>query len=717
MNELRANDYVAVEKPGGPAQSDTVAASTNLLTIVWRRKWLIAAIMTFFVVLAILWLRSATPMYSASTTIKLEVYQADIIDIESVVGGVTGDSREIRSQLQVIRSRNLMARVVDALDLTKDREFNPLLPKEPSADGEESGGFSIGGVFRWIFGSSNAERVTVPPEEIRERAIDRLIAKVSVIPVHFSFVFTVAVKTTDPRKSALIANTIAEQYKLNQIETKYEGTEQATQWLSNRVAELKVTLEEAEAAVTAHTAEHEFLTDEAIDGVTQSLVALRTTRSDIVGSRDRNGPQLAELNRLIGEGDLIGAATLSGSIRLENLAKSIMTLGGPEADGAQRALERFTTEMQAVTNRLERELAQSGANLQSVDRQIAELEEIQELQGAELVKLRQLEREAQAVSLIYETFLSRLQETTVQQGVHQADAIIISQARVPRAKSSPRLRTALGAAILLGLLVAAMVVAIVEMLDQTFSTPEEVEGYTGLPLLGIVPKAPLSARGNVLKYMLDKPSSAFVEGIRNLRTSIQLSGVDGDVKVVAMSSAGPGEGKTLLSAALAMSSATQQHCRVLLMDCDLRRRRLTLDMGGRGEDGLISYFAGKSSLDDIILTHETADFDVIYADKSPKITADIFASQKFATLMDQLRERYDMIILDTPPVLALTDIRVIATHVDLVMFSVSWKRTKRRLVRTALSLLTMNKSRRVAMVLNRTNIAKSIGYYGHYYYK
>ena len=121
-------------------------------------------------------------------------------------------------------------------------------------------------------------------------------------------------------------------------------------------------------------------------------------------------------------------------------------------------------------------------------------------------------------------------------------------------------------------------------------------------------------------------------------------------------------------------------------------------------------------MDDIIHRVEEADFDVIFADRSPKITADIFASARFDDLMTELRERYDLILIDTPPVLALTDVRVIANHADMLLFSISWKRTKRKLVRTALSALAMTKTKRQAVVFNRMNIGRSIGYHGSSYY-
>jgi capsular exopolysaccharide synthesis family protein len=377
---------------------------------------------------------------------------------------------------------------------------------------------------------------------------------------------------------------------------------------------------------------------------------------------------------------------------------------------------RFNLELEAVKNRMKREVEQSEASLSKLAASIAELENRQTEKGSDLVLLRQLEREAEAASIIYETFLSRLKETSVQQGVHKADAIIISEARVPKGRSFPRYRIVLGAALLIGLLLAALVVAILETLDQTFSTPDELERFTGLPVLGLIPNAPITARGNILKFAVSRPTSPFVEAVRNLRTSIQLTGVDGDVKVLALASSAESEGKTLLTMSLAHSSATQSNRKVLVMDCDLRRRRLTAELGGRGLPGIIGYFSGNKTIEEIIHPVENAGFDIMYADKSPKITADIFASVKFEKLIQELRKRYDLIIIDTPPVLALTDVRVIANYVDMVLFTVGWKRTRRKLVRAAMTALSMTKPKRIATVMNRMNIGKSIGYYGSYYY-
>lgn len=718
MNELRAKGY-SVATPAGqvptrPEQS--VGNSKNALSIIWRRKWLIMAIIFGCLALGVYITRAIAPQYTASATVKLDVNQRSITDIQSVVRGLSADTREVRSQLQVIRSRSLMGRVVDAMKLTEDPEFNGYLARKQrlAQEGPDEKGWL--GTLLGRGGEGSSDLPELSAEEQRERAIDALTARVSVLPVHFSFVFTVSVVTRDPEKSAAIANMISEQYILNQIEVKYSATEQATSWLSNRVAELKVTLENAEEAVATFKAENELTRDEAIQLVAQRLQSLRATADEAASTRDKAIAQLNALLAAVSQGDLATIAELTGSIRLENLARTITANGGPQAAANATAMGRFNLELEQVTNRLQREISQSDASLGALSEQITELETRQEEQGVNVVTLRQLEREAEAVGLIYETFLSRLQETSVQQGVHKADAIVISEARIPISKSSPRYSVMLSASLLIGVLLAATIVAIIEMMDQTFSTPDELEEFTGLPVLGLIPSAPITARGNILKFAISRPTSPFVEAVRNLRTSVHLSGVDGDVQVVALASAGEGEGKTLLTMSLAHSSATQVNRRVLIMDCDLRRRRLTSELGGRGIPGLIGYFGGKQSIDDIIHTHETGEFDVIYADKSPKITADIFASQKFGNLMAELRERYDLIIIDTPPVLALTDIRVIANYVDLVLFSVSWKRTKRRLVRAALNALHLTNPKRVATVFNRMHIGKSIGYYGSYYY-
>lgn len=718
MNELRAKDYAIAAQPS-PAIVESGApqtsSATDVLSIVWRRKFLIGAIVIVALALGVLWARSATPRYTASATLKLDVYQPGIADIESVVSGITGDTREVRSQLQILRSRLLLGRVVDALGLTNDAEFNPRL--RPRSTGPNYFSLSYWLVQAGIFRAPKTTSVTeISQEEIRDRAIDALIARTTVIPVHFSFVFSVSVQTESPEKSAEIANVIAEQYILNQIEVKYNATEQAASWLSNRVSELKESLEESEEAIAAHRAANELTTDEAVDQLAQRLISLRSTLAEVAQSRIDAGARLAELTALSEAGELSKIAELTGSIRLENLANTIQQDGGPDAEVNNAAVTRFNAELQAVLNRLQREVSSSEQNVSKLQASVAELESRQSDQSSNMVVLRQMEREAQAASLIYETFLSRLKETTVQQGVHKADAIVISQARVPKSRSFPRYRMVLGAALFIGLFIAGAIVVLLETLDQTFSTPEELERFTGLPLLGLIPNAPVTARSNILKYAISRPTSPFVEAIRNLRTSVQLSGVDGDVQVVAVASSTEGEGKTSLCLSLGHSSATQANRKVLVLDCDLRRRRMTAALGGRGMPGIIAYFSGTKTIDEIIHRVDSAEFDVIFADKSPKITADIFASQKFADLIAECRDRYDFIIIDTPPVLALTDVRVISGHTDMLLFAVGYKRTKRRLVRAGLAALSMTKPKRIAVVFNRMNIGKSIGYYGSYYY-
>ena len=233
------------------------------------------------------------------------------------------------------------------LELTQDPEFNSELvpPAEPGV---------FGTVLGWVFGGGSDEEFEIQPtapEEVRERAIDRLIRKTAVLPVHFSFVFRISITTEDAEKSAKIANTIAEEYILRQIEVKYTATEQAAGWLSNRVSELKVDLERAEEAVAEHRAQNELISEEAVEQLAARLVSLKSTRQEVRTSRSAAAEQLSALRELTGRGDFTAIAELTGSIRLENLATVIAENGGPEAPRAARAVERFSLELRQVMTR------------------------------------------------------------------------------------------------------------------------------------------------------------------------------------------------------------------------------------------------------------------------------------------------------------------------------------------------------------------------------
>ncbi|MEM6499828.1 MAG: polysaccharide biosynthesis tyrosine autokinase, partial [Pseudomonadota bacterium] len=347
------------------------------------------------------------------------------------------------------------------------------------------------------------------------------------------------------------------------------------------------------------------------------------------------------------------------------------------------------------------------------DGSIVELTDQVERQSVELLKLEQLEREAGSTRQLYEYFLGRLKETSAQQGVHRADSRILARAVVPRKPSSPRKGLFLMLSAAFGLLIGAIVVLAREMNQSTFRSPQEVEQATGMSVFAQVPKAPFSKRRRILNYLATKPTSALVEAIRNLRTSVLLSNMDNPPQVIMMTSSLPGEGKTTQSLALAQSFSGMGK-KVLLIEGDIRRRTFQQYFKAPSQAGLITAVAGRKPMEEIVVHSEDLGADVLLGDKTKVNAADFFSSGRFREFLNEQRRVYDVIIIDTPPVLVVSDARVIGRLVDSVIYAVHWNRTTRIQLQEGLSSLDTVDVKVSGLVLSQVDVRKAQTYGGKY---
>jgi capsular exopolysaccharide synthesis family protein len=269
-----------------------------------------------------------------------------------------------------------------------------------------------------------------------------------------------------------------------------------------------------------------------------------------------------------------------------------------------------------------------------------------------------------------------------------------------------------------GVLLALLIGLLAERLNATFRSTEELESRTGQAVIGTIPIAPVTRRKGFLKYLMEKPTSSVAESVRNLRTSVLLANVDRPPQVIMLTSALPGEGKTTCCIALAQISEALGK-RVLLIECDIRRRtfRNYFDLPDRG--GLLSVLSGARPFEEVVYLDETSGLHVLPGEESSVNAADIFASHRFADFIAEMREHFDFIFIDTPPVLAVPDARVIAMNSDAVLFCVRWNKTARETVAEGLRFFAQVNIKIAGLVLSQVNVNKMAryGYTGYGYYR
>jgi polysaccharide biosynthesis transport protein len=690
--------------PVAVAEDDDEIDLMSLFHTLWRGKYIIA-LCAFLAVLVGGYYAYvvAVPTYSATAQMALQIRTETVIDVESVLAGVSSDQSSINTEMEVIRSRALLTRLVDELDLMNDPEFNATLRPDE--------GFTLGDAIGFVRGLLPGAAVTLaePPSEaeIRNAVIENVKGAISTQIGRQSYVFTIAATTWDRDKSALIANTLARIYRDDQIAIKVEATDNAATWLSGRVSELQVELEGREQEITALRSKSALVSPEALEALNAQSVELQS-RLQSARSELERVTDISMAMTAVASGENAAKVAAAQDVQLEATAAAI-------ARGDATAQPRFD-------RRFEQLLLQSTSEVQRISAQVSDLQvQAEQLRGqfeeqsSALSQLQQLERESEATRVLYETFLTRLKETTVQQGVHQADSRILSEA-TPGRIVAPRKSRILALSFILGVMLGSGIVILREFMQNTYRTADDLEKGTGYTVLGQIPKIPVRGRPETINYLMNKPTSAAAEAVRNLRTSVLLSNVDNPPKVIMSTSSIPGEGKTTQAIALAQNLAGLNK-RVILIEGDIRRRTFNAYFPNAADKGgILSVISGKRTLEEVVYRNTELKVDILMGERSSINAADVFSSEAFLHLIEKLRADYDYVIIDTPPVLVVPDARVIGQFVDAIIYTVNWDRTTKIQVQEGLKQFRTVNLRVTGLVLSQIDPRgmKRYGYGGKY---
>lgn len=696
------------------------------LGLLWRRKGLLLATVLLTTLGASLLALQLTPRYTAAAEILIAPRTAKVVDIEDVLEALRPDRTTVQTEVEVLRSRTLAETVADRLGLVRVPEFNRRL-RPPSL--REPG--------RWLSSLLDATGPVTPEEAermARDETVDALIDALTVEAVKISRVVSVAVTSEDPELAAAIANTLADTYLDEQLLAKSRATRQASVWLNERVAALREQVEASNQAVEDHRQAHgltqakdTILVEEQISDVNTRLIA---AQAETAGA-DASLRQAREL--MASEGGIYGAADVLASPLIQNLRLQEAQIAG---DAAQMTAEygprhpkminiaaelsdiraKIGSEVERIVHGLENAVNVARTRERTLEGSLEALKaEASRLTSAQ-VRLRVLEREAEANQGLFDVFLARWKETGQQEELQNPDGRIISRAIVPVTPSWPNLMATVLIGFLSSLVLGLVLVYLVEQLfDRGFRHPDQLEELLGVGTLTSIPMQ--KDDQSLADHVLDKPTSALAESLRMLHTGLLLADVDGTPCVtVLVTSSVAGEGKTFIATSLARQLASVGH-KVLLVDADLRHGRVAERLGMDAGDGLANVLTQRTmTVEEAIRRDERSGLDVLPAGRTELSAANIIRSRHMADLIGSLRSRYELIVIDSPPLLLVSDARTLARLADRTVFVVRWADTARGIAAAGLKTLAEGEARIAGAVLSMVEPRKNAGYYYPYGY-
>lgn len=700
-----------------------------------RRLRLFAAVAMAVLLASVLVTLQATPKYTATASVMLDTRKERVSNVEEVLSGLPADSSAVDTEVEVLKSRQLAERVVKSLKLEEDPEFNIALRKPSGVK------MVLGGIGSLLGAKApEADRLTaVQAQKRHEQIVDRLLTGLSVKRAGLTYVIKVNYESENPARAALIANKFSELYLLEQMEAKFDATQQATNWLNSRLGELRGQVQADDAAVQQYKIANNLLSASGTNLTEQEISNYNVTLSQAQAQVAEDQARLATAKAQLAKGstgDDVGEALSSPVVQQlrqqrATVSAQVADLQGrygdrhPEMLKAKRQLSdidgQIQQEIQRIISNLEAKTSVSRQRAAAVGGSLGGAKGTLAANSRAMVRLNELQRTADASRTLYESYLNRYKETSTQQGIEQSDARVVSKAKIPTGQSSPKvgLNLALGMLLALGSGVGAIILA--EMLDAGLATAEDVERRLETSYLGAVPLLASVADEKTMSpidYVVAKPLSSFSEAFRNLRASILYSRLGEPVKVVAITSALPGEGKTTTSLCLARSSALQG-LRTVIVDCDLRRRTVNRMLDTEPTAGLIEVLGGEVTLDQALVFDTASGASFLPLAKTNFTPKDVFGTAAMDKLLVDLRSRFDLVILDTAPLLPVADTRVLAPKADVVVFLARWRKTPQHAIEAAFRLLAGTGSHVAGVALTQVDMKQQSKYgYGDpgYYY-
>ena len=710
------------------SQGLDVQALIRYVRVLNAYKWGIFGLAISIAILTWLITLRMTPIYSVQSTIVIESSRADVVPIQELIG--LGDSRRrdyLETQMAILRSRSLGMETVKQLNLLENPSFNQGLDE-----------FDFGWRTTFPFSLVFPEYANlVPTEQMKlQRAATRLLQSMQVYSIPQTKLIIIRVESPDPELAAQIANTHAQVFIKSNLDARAEVSSQASAWLGDRLSALLDDLRASEKLL------QDFKETEGLagsnGGMTLANMELETVSGNRIVARDRR----LELENLYNQVQSIDISDPSQIDLIPAVLKSSIASGSHGTvlglqrrkaelskrygyrhprmiainDELEEATAAYKNQVQSIINGLENDLKVARASERSLESSLDSARaDFQNLNRKES-RFRELEQEVETRRNLYNTFLTRFNETNATADLTTTNARITDPAVPAIYASKPNKVFIVQVAFLVSLMIGMAIALLLEFFNNTIKTPDDIETKLGRSVLGILPTVDLKSESlkDVYQYYVDKGKSNYAEAVRSIRTSLILSSLDTNQKVIAVTSSVPGEGKTSTSLSLAFAFGSME--KVLLIDADMRRPSIGKVLGSSSVNrpGLSSVVAGTASVSEAVFDFADGNVKVMTSGPIPPNPLELLGSKRFETLLRELSTHFDRIIIDTAPSGAVSDALALSRQVDAMVYVVKADSTTSKLASNTLKRLDKVHANIAGVVLNQVNIHKNPGYEDYY---
>jgi capsular exopolysaccharide synthesis family protein len=688
-------------------------------SIILRRKWTVFALVVVSFVFALVVTYNTAPVYRSTLLMQIEPQTDQFLEFQGNVsmGDPSLDWKFYQTQYDLLKSRSLARRVIDQLGLEAAAQRRLPTESEPSFLAELKG--SIRGL---LTNTEAASDQSEPPAGKAKRNKPNLegalVANLTVSPLPDSRLVSIHYDSTKPQEAAAVVNAVAENYINMTLERRYDASAYAKKFLEERIEQVRANLEDSERRLTAYAREREIV--DLDDKLGNLLQTLNTMNQTLVGveaqriqaesqySRSLEGKGLAA-HKVLESGTIQALKAQKGTLEVEYQEQlKVYKPGYPKMQQLRRQIaeidQQINEEVASISDAVKTGYEAKVQEQASLQARVSEVKtEILDLQNR-TTDFQTLKREVDTNRELYDGLLQRMKEVGVVAGITTNNISIVDRALVPESAYKPNLRKNLTVAIALGLIAGSLLAVLLEHMDDSVKTSEDIENQARIPVLGVVPMVPPKDRSvtkeEIPLLAAKAPKSPLAEAVRSLRTSLIFSTAESAPKIMHVTSPGPGEGKTTIATNVAITFALAGG-KVLVVDADLRVPSIHGVFSLPNSLGLTNYLAGDAKPASIAQPTLVQRLYAVTSGPLPPNPVELLSSAKMLDLLSLASERFDYVVVDGPPVLGLADALVLSKVSEGTIFVVDAGRTRSGELQGAVKRLRAANARILGAVLDR----------------